>query len=448
MNLPVSGSNPTASDATRRDLLMPTKAAPRVGRWPLLYRWQPGIGHALRMTIVIAVAAVPLVVWPAYFSQLEGLLVGETPLGADFAILWSAATLAVDGRAAVVMDIDVFRMAQQQLVGETFTVYPWLYPPHLLVLIRPLGLVSYMAGWVLWGVAGFAAFAFASWCAARRFALDLSGVAMAGLLIAPAAMMNLIVGQIGFFTSALFIGGVAALQRFPVASGVLFGLLTVKPHMGILIPFLLLAIKAWRTIAAAVMTTAILIAVSLLVDGAGPWRAFFDDTTANQWELLRAGPQRMYSWMPSLFAATRRLDLPLEASFVVQGVVSVVAFSAVLRGFVRASSMLERCMLLAIGTFVVAPYALVYDMPVLVVATLLYVTAYRNDMAAREHWLWFAVWLLPFCLVFLGAIGALAGPVVLGAALAMVLLRIERRSASDVPVSAPLGSLPRVPIAP
>jgi hypothetical protein len=229
---------------------------------------------------------------------------------------------------------------------------------------------------------------------------------------------------------------------------VLFGLLTVKPHLGILIPFLLLAIRAWRTIAAAVVTAAVLTAISLLVDGAGPWRAFFDDTTAHQWELLRAGPEKMYRWMPSLFAATRRLELPLEVSFVVQGAVSVVAFTAVVRGFFRASSMLERFMLLAIGNFVVAPYALVYDMPVLVVATLLYVTRHRSDMTAREHWLWFAVWLLPFCMVFLGMIGAVAGPVVLGTALLMVLRRIEHRSALDVPVSAPLGSLARVPVAP
>jgi hypothetical protein len=75
MNLPVSGRGQVAADPTRRELLPRGEAPLSVGR-ALLHRWQPGIGHALRMTIVIVVAGVPLVFWPAYFSQLEGLLVG------------------------------------------------------------------------------------------------------------------------------------------------------------------------------------------------------------------------------------------------------------------------------------------------------------------------------------------------------------------------------------
>jgi hypothetical protein len=381
--------------------------------------------------------------------SIDGLLVrGGTPLGADFAVFWSAAALAAAGNAPAVLDPGVFPFEQQRLVGETFETFPWFYPPHLLLLIRPLGFVSYVPGWVLWSATGFAAFAFASFHAARRFSLDLSGIAIAGLLIAPAAMMNLIVGQLGFFTSALLVGGVTALGRRPVLAGVLLGLLTVKPHLGFLVPFLLIAGRAWRTVFVAVATTAALVAASLLIDGAETWRAFLDHLASNQAALLSNGPERMYNWMPSVFAGAYRLGLPLNAASLMHLVIGAVAFVAIVRGLFVTHDLLERFMLIAVGTFVVAPYALAYDMALLVTATLLYVTSRRAGMSVGEHWLWVAVWVLPFCLVLLGPLGAFSGPLVLCSALAAVLRRIEQRRPQRVGAVRGTQPVRPVPIAP
>ena len=56
-------------------------------------------------------------------------------------------------------------------------------------------------------------------------------------------------------------------------AGILFGLLTYKPHLGVVVPFALLALGAWRTIAAATVTAILLIAASVAMFGLDAWRA-------------------------------------------------------------------------------------------------------------------------------------------------------------------------------
>jgi len=51
------------------------------------------------------------------------------------------------------------------------------------------------------------------------------------LIAAPAAMVNIYVGQNGFFTAALMIAGLLSLERRPVLAGILFGLRTIKPQL-------------------------------------------------------------------------------------------------------------------------------------------------------------------------------------------------------------------------
>ncbi len=412
-----------------------------------LRRWQPGLGHAVRIELLIAGGVVhPAILWFLFFANVDGLMLGtHTAFGYDFVYFWSGATLALDGRAAAVLDPALFPEEQRRLIGEALAAHPWLYPPHLLLLVRPLGLLPYVAGWLLWSATGFAAFAFASYCAARRFALGFSGATLAGLLIAPAAMSNLISGQIGFFASALFVGGIAALDRRPLLAGVLFGLLTVKPHLGILVPCLLLACRAWIAIAAAVATTLVLLGVSVLVDGVEPWRLFVGETAAAQWDLLQHGEASMYARIPSVFGSLHRLGVPFEVSLAVQLVASVCAAGAVCVGLWRAANLLDRFMLIAVGAFLVAPYALHYDMSLLTIATLLYVTRWDAEMTAREHWLWFVLWLLHPLAIFLGVVGAVSGPLLLGTALAVVLRRIELHRAASSPTLDPRRQPPMVP---
>ena len=77
--------------------------------------------------------------------------------------------------------------------------------------------------------------AYASACGAGR--PDTLWLALA----LPPVLVNAITGQAGFLTAALFVGGMALLPKRPFAGGLLLGLLVVKPQLGLVLPFALLA---------------------------------------------------------------------------------------------------------------------------------------------------------------------------------------------------------------
>lgn len=75
-----------------------------------LHRWQPGLGHAVRIQLLIAAGLLhPAILWFGFFSNIHRLMLGShTAFGYDFVTFWNGATLALDGRAAVVLDPVVF----------------------------------------------------------------------------------------------------------------------------------------------------------------------------------------------------------------------------------------------------------------------------------------------------------------------------------------------------
>src|SRR5947209_4071280 len=83
-----------------------------------------------------------------------------------------------------------------------------------------------------------------------------------GACIAPATGITLISGQTGFLSGALMVGGLRLLPTRPALAGVLFGLLTYKPQLGVLVPVALVAMSGGRAIVAALATFAALAVAS------------------------------------------------------------------------------------------------------------------------------------------------------------------------------------------
>jgi hypothetical protein len=61
------------------------------------------------------------------------------------------------------------------------------------------------------------------------------------LALAPTSIVTFAYGQNGFLTSALILGGLWPLPHRQGWAGLLFGLATIKPQLGLLIPIALLA---------------------------------------------------------------------------------------------------------------------------------------------------------------------------------------------------------------
>ena len=64
--------------------------------------------------------------------------------GDDFVNYWSAAFLALHGRAAEVYDFAAFHLFEQSVTGPNIGFYHFSYPPLFLLLTLPLALFPYV----------------------------------------------------------------------------------------------------------------------------------------------------------------------------------------------------------------------------------------------------------------------------------------------------------------
>jgi arabinofuranan 3-O-arabinosyltransferase len=277
------------------------------------------------------------------------------PFGDDFINFWSGAYLAVHGHATQVYDPAAFHAFQQSVVGGALEGYLYIYPPVLLVLTAPLGLVPYIPALVLWLSVGWFAFY-------RALCLALPGRGALLLALAtPAVFINTIAGQNGTWTAALFGGGLGLLNRRPMLAGGLLGLLVFKPQLAILIPVALAAGRHWRALAAAAVTAAALLAVSALWFGTDIWINYIRLVELLRRLILEEGTGVWYRFV-SVFVAARRLGVPVETTYLVQGIATVLAGIAVALVWFRDAPAGIKNAVLLLGTCLATPFLQDYDL--------------------------------------------------------------------------------------
>jgi alpha-1,2-mannosyltransferase len=356
---------------------------------------------------------------------------GGTAIGRDFLNAWMGGRSALAEGPAAWFDPAVYNDVLRSIVGITERYY-WSYPPHVLLFVWPLGLMPYFPAFVLWTLGGFALFLYAALHGGieRRHLLFLA--------VAPAVALNVFIGQNGFFTAALLIGGLVNLDRRPVLSGVLFGVLTIKPQLGLLLPVMLAASGRWRTMAAAAATIAALVVATSWLYGADIWTAYLDKVVPVQRHLQEHGGGLLLLQVSSAFFAGRLLGLPIAMDWALQAVVSAAALAAVVWTFWRRRDLVLSSALLVTCAFLFTPYSMNYDMVVLAWAATLLRRRAMNEPV--DHYLVVAVWTLPVTMMLAGAIHIpLAFLVLSGFAARLVWLLARERAIG--PVSARSASI-------
>lgn len=361
-----------------------------------------------------------------YFAGADGLMdkFGYV-IGRDFIAIWLAAKLVLGGQLASVFDPALYRQAMEAEFGSSLTLHLWLYPPHYLLLILPFGVLSYVASLVLWAASTFAVYA-----GAVLVGLTRHWRAVVVLALAPATYANLLFGQNGFITAALLIGGLRLLQNHPVLAGICFGVLTVKPQLGLLIPVALLAMGAWRAIASAAVTGALLMGLSAAVFGIDAWLAFVAVTTGQQSLLLNTPSTGVHLLMVTPFAAVVRLGGSMQLALALNVATALAAALAVWWTYRQAAPAVLRHAVLVTALYFAAPYALTYDMPALAAMLVwLWIAAPAFCRPVGTKLLLMLVWMLPLMHHLAMIYGVPLAPLALAAFLA-VLLSAVARSAS------------------
>ncbi|WKA31552.1 glycosyltransferase family 87 protein [Bradyrhizobium roseum] len=352
------------------------------------------------------------------------------PLGRDFLNSWMAGRAMFSGGPAAWFDADVYMAVLRKVTGlDGLEPMYWSYPPHLVLLVWPFGQLGYLPSYVFWCVAGLALYVWAAVAGGvdRRYWLFLA--------ISPAIIVNVLLGQNGFLTAALLIGGLINLDRRPVFAGILLGVLTVKPQLGLLLPVLLLLGGHWRVIASAVATTVLLVVATAVWFGPDIWMEYWQKVGPQQHELINTAGIKGWPIVASAFVNARLVGLSDHVAWMIQGTASAGAFGAVVWTFWRKRDPVLSHALFVVAIFVFSPWIMNYDMVVFgwIVALL----RQRDDQTLLDHCLALALWMLPLAMIPLG-VGHIPGALMILPLFAVRLLwRLAHEASERAPPAEP-----------
>jgi hypothetical protein len=186
----------------------------------------------------------------------------------------------------------------------------------------------------------------------------------------PFACVNVTTGQSAGLIGALLLLSLAWMPTKQARSGIMAGLMMLKPHMLGAIGLALLAGRYWRAIVWMVATMVALCLAASIVLGFDIWGKYV--------ALLGLVPRFLSYSQPSLltnmFSATvsmKLLGASPQVGFEVQAVVSLMGIGAVWRAFSHSSvSWPLRAGIVSLSYFLISPYISYYDMPLLAPAAL------------------------------------------------------------------------------
>jgi hypothetical protein len=295
-----------------------------VGILPLSARIETFFNLAFAIGVLVVGLEVGYLIYSPFPYDPVGYLIGR-----DFVNTWVGGELALSGRPQTHFAVDAYNGLLAQKFGSEYPLHIWSYPPQFLLFTWVFALLPYMAAYVLYCAGGLLVYLLVAsegqWRPDRLLLL----------IIAPAVTVNIWCGQNGFFTAALLVGGLLQLDRRPLLSGLLFGLLSIKPQLGVLLPLMLALTGRWRTIAAAAITIALLVAITSFVFGSDVWAAYVNDAMPVQTRVFLRDYENFMTHMPTAFMNARVAGASLAAAACLQALLSSGSVAAVAWTFSR-----------------------------------------------------------------------------------------------------------------
>ena len=285
---------------------------------------------------------------------------GETAF-VDYIALWGAGRLALQGRPAAAYDWQAHADAMSEGLGRQAQKFPFPYPPTFLALMAPIAALPYLQSLLVWCLGTLALYLFTLGSIVGRW----EGAVWLGAMIVTLA--NIVAGQNGFLTAALVGGGLLLLPQRPVLAGVLIGLLSYKPHLGLLIPIALAAGGHWRAFASAAATVIVTALAATDMFGIEPWYAFVDNLgrfgaeVAAERFMVTGKLQSAYGFLATL-GAPKGVAMAAQAALTL----SLVGLTALV--WRSATPYPVKAAFLATAAVLVSPYVFIYDLTLLAIA--------------------------------------------------------------------------------
>ncbi len=380
------------------------------------------------------VLAVILIVATAWVCLSNNLVDRKgKPLGYDFITFWAASHLALQHHAQDAYNLNLIFKAENLAVPASKGIFVWYYPPSFFLLILPLALMPYMTAYVVFMLSTLTLYV-----AVFRSSVSHHSAALWGLASFAGLWMNFFHGQNAFLTAAIAACALINIERRPTLAGVLIGLLAIKPHLALLFPVGLIAIRAWRALMVASVTAFVFVGFGTVVLGPETLKACLK--SLGYARIFLEGGFLPWSKMPTVFAFLRILHVPVRASYAGHAFVACFAAYCVWSVWRRSSDRELRASALMVATFLISPYVFDYDLAWLAFPIgWLALSGIRCGWLSGEREILVAAWILPL-LMSPVAQGTFiqTGPLLLGA----FLWAIVRRSKVELALTETMAIQP------
>lgn len=314
-----------------------------------------------RATILYAAVSLAVFGWMT-FATTGVTLPPAGVVGGDFLAFYTAGEFAARGEAIAAYDLAAFEAGLRVHAPDGPLGMMWQYPPTVFFLVAPLSLLPYKAAYVLWCAATWALFAFAL----RR--AGFSGRTLRLMVLSPPCLFVIVSGQISFLTGALLVLAAWDPKNRWVTAGLAAALLTVKPQLGLLVPFAYAACGAWRAFALAAGAALVFHAPSLAVFGVEGWRDFLAAAARLNADVTGAALRTPPENMTTLFGQLRILGAPASLATAAQYAASLGVVAAVALVWRRSGDASGKAAILCAGAILASPYAYLYEMVALLPA--------------------------------------------------------------------------------
>jgi len=330
-----------------------------VGRWARAWGW-------LRVgVLLVGIVALIAIGW----NDTSKLLRWQ-PLGIDFMPMWAAAHEVFIHPRRVYDFVRLTHFEQPLLFNFPFRgLRPFVYPPAALLIFAPFGQAPFVAANELWTALGLIAIV---WVVAAQLKSQ-KFLALLVMVLSPASLLVLVTGQVTFLIAAMGVTGLLCLKSRPIAAGILFGVAgVIKPQAMVLLPVALLAIGAWRTMAATAFAAALVVLVSALVFGVHAWIDWLS-AVSRFGALVMKSPGLVRGMItPTALGMTMGLDPgALDTWRLGFGLGALVMVWTVFR---KTEDLARRLTALFGGALFISPYAMHYDAGLLAPAVALMLT--------------------------------------------------------------------------
>lgn len=284
----------------------------------------------------------------------------------------------------------------RQRLGDPNVPYdgiPWLYPPMFLSVAWLVSFLPFFPAAAAYGAGGVLLLGVVLYKLMPRRKESLWALAAF-----PSLYVNLLSGQNGALTTTLLGAGLYLLSKRPLAAGGVFGLLSYKPHLFVLVPLVLFVGRQWKALGAAVASAGLCAALSLAVFGIEPWIEFVRGLgAARAFYLENDGMCKWLGILHSAFSMVRIYGGSIEAAYAVQGIVSVAVVWVVLEIWRhKGASLAVRGAALAVAALLASPYSFGYDQVILAIPiAMLAREGMEKGFMPYEKIMLFGLWLLP-----------------------------------------------------